>query len=245
MWLENGHLLFEQKNQNLLSNVEYIITIKVSLEEDFKNNREVLFSHNFSRQRLLWHPRSSVIFFFADLILASLGCLAGTKLSRIQISLHWMATILALIAQTGSTSTLSRPGWSPGGLAMLCWIYNNYILKFQILRRRLKQILLTYMDTVTIQDGWIYNNTKYFRYLIYEALQDTVYIWLPPRWKYYCAVYCIYWTSSGVFHKKYLLNLFRISFCDLLNILKMIIMKYFEKLSDVNFFKFNKKKCKL
>ena len=28
----------------------------------------------------------------------------------------------------------------------------------------------------------------------YEALQDTVYIWLPQHWKNYCATFCICWT---------------------------------------------------
>ena len=55
------------------------------------------------------------------------------------------------------------------GLAMLCWVYNNYVLKFKILSRRLKQIMLTYMVTVTNQHGWVYNNTNYFRYSIYIA----------------------------------------------------------------------------
>ena len=41
------------------------------------------------------------------------------------------------------------------GLAMLCWVYNDYVLKFKILSRRLKQIILTYMATVTSQDGWV------------------------------------------------------------------------------------------
>ena len=40
-------------------------------------------------------------------------------------------------------------------LAMLCWVYNDYLLKFKILSRRLKQIMLTYMATVTSQDGWV------------------------------------------------------------------------------------------
>ena len=52
---------------------------------------------------------------------------------------------------------------------MLCWVYNDYVLKFKILSRRLKQTMLTYMDTVTSQDGCVYNNMNYFRYSIYIA----------------------------------------------------------------------------
>ena len=54
-------------------------------------------------------------------------------------------------------------------LAMLCWVYNDYVLKFNILNRRLKQIMLTYMDTMKSKDGWVYNNMNYFRYSIYIA----------------------------------------------------------------------------
>ena len=54
------------------------------------------------------------------------------------------------------------------GLAMLCWVYNDYVL-FNIMSRRLKQIMLTHMDTVTSKDGWVYNNMNYFRYSIYIA----------------------------------------------------------------------------
>ena len=59
------------------------------------------------------------------------------------------------------------------GLAMLCWVYNDYALKSKILSRRLKQIMLTYMDTVTSQDGWVYNDMNYFRYSIYIARMIT------------------------------------------------------------------------
>ena len=38
-------------------------------------------------------------------------------------------------------------------LAMLCWVYIDYVLKFNILKRRLKQIMLTYMDTMKSKDG--------------------------------------------------------------------------------------------
>ena len=53
------------------------------------------------------------------------------------------------------TAPLPRQGLAEAleGLAMLCWVYNNYVLKFKILSRRLKQIMLTYMVTVTSQDG--------------------------------------------------------------------------------------------
>ena len=51
----------------------------------------------------------------------------------------------------------------------------------------------------------------------------------------------VYIVHVVIFIKKYLLNLFRISFCDLLKILIMIILKLLEKLCNVNFFKFDKK----
>ena len=49
------------------------------------------------------------------------------------------------------------------GLAMLCWVYNDYVLK-NILSRRLKQTMLTYMDTVTSKMAefiitWIISDT--------------------------------------------------------------------------------------
>ena len=54
-----------------------------------------------------------VSFLFADAILASFGCLAGTKLCS--TGFRPTATIPALIAQTDSTSTSFRPDQSPGG----------------------------------------------------------------------------------------------------------------------------------
>ena len=51
----------------------------------------------------------------------------------------------------------------------------------------------------------------------------------------------VYIVHVLIFIKKYLVNLFRISFCDLLKILKMIILKMLENLCHVNFFKFDKK----
>ena len=55
--------------------------------------------------------QAAMSFSFADTILASLGCLAGTKLRSIQTDFHRTATIPALITQTDSL----RPGRSPGG----------------------------------------------------------------------------------------------------------------------------------
>ena len=48
-----------------------------------------------------------------------------------------------------------------------------------------------------------------------------------------------------IFIKKHLVNLFSISFCELLKILVMIILKNLKKLCHASFFKFDKKKCKL
>ena len=44
-----------------------------------------------------------------------------------------------------------------------------------------------------------------------------------------------------IFINKYLVNLYRIRFCELLKILIMIILKMLEKLCNVNFFKLDKK----
>ena len=96
------------------------------------------FPSSFFWYQIYWRTCSSVIL-LCYRFLASLGCLAGTKLPSIQINFCQAATILALIAQSGSTSTLSRPCHSPGGLAMLCWVYNTYVLKFRIMRRKFKQ----------------------------------------------------------------------------------------------------------
>ena len=52
------------------------------------------------------------------------------------------------------------------GLAMLCWVYNDHVQKFKSLSRILKQIRLTYMDTLRSKDSWVYNNMNYFRYSI-------------------------------------------------------------------------------
>ena len=54
----------------------------------------------------------------------------------------------------------------------------------------------------------------------------------------------VYIVHVVIFIKKYLVNMFRISFSDFLRILTMTTLKMLEKSCHVNFFQFDKQKCK-
>ena len=61
------------------------------------------------------------------------------------------------------------------GLAMLRWVYNDYVLKLKILSYRLKKIMLTYMDTVTSQEfiiTWIIADTLSILLRWSQQIQD-------------------------------------------------------------------------